>query len=172
MTVEQAILTAMEHETKVRDLYAGEAAKATDPAARRVLELLSREEQGHLDYLADRLRTWRTEGRVDAVALATQVPPRQVLEKAARTLSRRMEMSDEQRASALATLRKAEAAERATAEWYRAVVAGLPGEAGKAMFQRFLEIEDGHAAIVQAEIDSVTGLGFWFDVPEFRLEAE
>jgi hypothetical protein len=38
------------------------------------------------------------------------------------------------------------------------------------LFQRFVEIEQGHLAIVQAEIDSVSGLGFWFDMREFDLE--
>ncbi len=33
-------------------------------------------------------------------------------------------------------------------------------------------IEDGHLAIVQAQLDSVQGMGFWFDIAEFRLEAE
>jgi len=37
--------------------------------------------------------------------------------------------------------------------------------------QRFVEIEEGHRAIVQAEIDCVSGLGFWFDTAEFKLEA-
>ena len=41
----------------------------------------------------------------------------------------------------------------------------------RALFQRFLEIEDGHHAIVQAELDAVQGLGYWFDVQEFKLEA-
>jgi hypothetical protein len=35
-----------------------------------------------------------------------------------------------------------------------------------------LEIEEGHVSIVQAELDSVQGLGYWFDVPEFALESE
>jgi hypothetical protein len=38
------------------------------------------------------------------------------------------------------------------------------------LFNRFVEIEVGHEAIVQAEIDALTGLGFWFDYTEFRLE--
>ena len=49
------------------------------------------------------------------------------------------------------------------------MVSELPPE-GRALFERFLEIEQGHVAIVQAEIDAVSGLGFWFDVQEFRLE--
>jgi hypothetical protein len=38
------------------------------------------------------------------------------------------------------------------------------------LFARFVEIEEGHEAIVQAEIDALTGLGYWFDFQEFRLE--
>ena len=38
-------------------------------------------------------------------------------------------------------------------------------------FGRFLEIEQGHQAIVRAEIDALTGMGFWFDFQEFDLEA-
>jgi hypothetical protein len=34
-----------------------------------------------------------------------------------------------------------------------------------------MAIEDGHVAIVQAELDSVTQMGFWFDYREFDLEA-
>jgi rubrerythrin len=172
MTVEEAIRTAMEYEARVRDVYAEEAGKATDPAARRVLSLLSREEQGHLDYLIARMRDWTATGQVSLATLATLIPSGERLAEAAKNLGQRMAMTQAERASALVTLRKAEAAERATAAWYHKVVDELAGATEKAMFARFLEIEEGHAAIVQAEIDSVTGLGFWFDVPEFQLEAE
>jgi hypothetical protein len=40
---------------------------------------------------------------------------------------------------------------------------------GQELFEHFVEIEDGHLAIVQAEIDSLTGTGAWFDVLEVRL---
>jgi hypothetical protein len=40
----------------------------------------------------------------------------------------------------------------------------------KEMFQRFLEIEDGHVAMVQAEIDYLSDNGFWFDFTEFNME--
>ena len=46
----------------------------------------------------------------------------------------------------------------------------LPRE-GRDFFSPFLTIEDGHVAIVQAELDSVTNSGFWFDYQEFDLEA-
>ncbi|MDH4196285.1 MAG: hypothetical protein OEW05_02645 [Candidatus Aminicenantes bacterium] len=50
------------------------------------------------------------------------------------------------------------------------MVAELHAE-GQRLFARFVEIEEGHLAMAQAEIDAANGLGFWFDVREFRLEA-
>jgi hypothetical protein len=50
------------------------------------------------------------------------------------------------------------------------MVRELPPE-GQGLFARFLAIEDGHAAVVQAEIDCVTQMGYWFDLAEFELEA-
>jgi hypothetical protein len=45
----------------------------------------------------------------------------------------------------------------------------LPPE-GRPLFERFVEIENGHLAIVQAEMDVVSGLGYWFDMREFNIE--
>ena len=36
--------------------------------------------------------------------------------------------------------------------------------------RRFMEIEEGHQAIVQAEIDALSGHGAWFDFTEIRFE--
>jgi rubrerythrin len=54
--------------------------------------------------------------------------------------------------------------------FYKEMVGKLDG-AGQQMFARFVEIEEGHLAIVQAEINAVNGLGYWFDIAEFDLEA-
>ncbi len=171
MTVEQAIVTAIEFEARVRDVYVAAAAGATDPAAQRVLEVLGREEQGHLDYLEARRAEWAATGRVTPAALATAIPSPQRLAEGMKHLKARLPMSAAQREGALQTLRRAEAAEHDTAAFYRRMVDTLQDAGAKSMFERFLEIEQGHAAIVAAEIDSVTGLGFWFDTREFDLEA-
>ena len=52
---------------------------------------------------------------------------------------------------------------------YRQMVSEPP-EDGRRLFERFVEIEAGHEAIVAAEINAVTGMGFWFDSREFSLE--
>jgi rubrerythrin len=68
----------------------------------------------------------------------------------------------------LKMLGKALEAERKTSSFYRKMAAELPAE-GQKLFQRFVEIEEGHVAIVQAEMDAVTGNGAWFDVLEIKL---
>ncbi|MDI9621457.1 MAG: hypothetical protein QM379_06195, partial [Acidobacteriota bacterium] len=59
---------------------------------------------------------------------------------------------------------------RATSGFYRSLVDTLPA-GQRELFARFLAIEEGHLAIVQAEIDAVAGHGHWFDFQEFSLEA-
>ena len=66
-------------------------------------------------------------------------------------------------------LQRALAAEMETSAFYRRMVGELSDERQK-LFARFLEIEEGHVAIVQAEIDAVSGSGFWFDMMEFDVE--
>ena len=54
--------------------------------------------------------------------------------------------------------------------WHKQMVATLDAQ-GQQLFERFVEIEEGHQAVVQAEIDCVTGSGFWFDIGDIRLES-
>ena len=53
---------------------------------------------------------------------------------------------------------------------FKEIVEKLPEE-DKPLFQRFMEIEEGHEAIIKAELDGARGLGYWFDFQEFNLEA-
>ena len=49
------------------------------------------------------------------------------------------------------------------------MVDALPDE-GKTLFSRFIEIEDAHIALVQAELDYYGNTGFWFDNKEVDME--
>ncbi|NMC70908.1 MAG: hypothetical protein GYA57_12710 [Myxococcales bacterium] len=171
MGLEEAIQTALEFETRVRDVYAQAAARAKDPAARRTLGTLAAEEQGHINFLHAKLDEWRRSGEVTDERLATALPSRAALREGRKGLRQRLPLPQVERAAAEATLRRALAVEADVGAFYRRVVADVP-PASRPLFARFLEIEEGHLAIVQAELDSITGLGYWFDVQEFRLEAE
>jgi rubrerythrin len=146
-----------------------DAAKATlDPAGKRMFETLVRDEQSHVKYLEHKLEEWKKTGRVTPDRLATLVPPKDRIEEGVKKLQNRVATTSPE--NELKLLRRALEVEVDAGNFYRGVVRELPPE-GQALFRRFVEIEQGHLAIVQAEIDSVSGLGFWFDMQEFNLEA-
>jgi len=57
--------------------------------------------------------------------------------------------------------------EKETSAFYEKMVGEL-GEDGK-VFDRFIEIEKGHVAIVQAEMDYLNGSGYYFDFQDFAM---
>ena len=65
-------------------------------------------------------------------------------------------------------LAKALKMEQETSDFYRQMVSEM-GDEG-ILFERFLEIEDGHQAIVQAELDYLNKTGTFFDFQEFNME--
>lgn len=168
MTVEEAITSALEYEHKVRDHYARAAAATDDPKGKAVFGLLAREEQGHIDYLNSRLESWRRDGALKTPALATALPSRQWL---AEGRAKMVKVSlNRPYDGEIRMLKDALKLEQAVSDHYRRLVGNLSGEV-QGMFGRFLEIEDGHTALVRAEIDALEKNNFWFDVSEFDLEA-
>ena len=167
MRLDEAILTAIEYETRVRDHYLNSADKIRNSAGRRVFELLASEEQGHVDYLLARLGQWRRDGTVGMFSLTSALPNRDELKKALKTvehLEPQGILDDERQ-----VLDVALNLEKETSDYYRRLIGQVEGPA-REMFQRFLEIEDGHVAMVQAEIDYLSDNGFWFDFTEFNME--
>jgi rubrerythrin len=171
MTVEEAIQTSLQFENRVRDVYADAAVRAGDAIAKKMLLVLVGEEQRHVEYLEERLAEWKTTGKVRAEALTTDLPSPRVIQEGVKKLTQRMRLPEHERRESIETLTRALDVENETSAFYRRIVSGLRGVEERALFQRFLEIEDGHHAIVQAELDAVQRLGYWFDVQEFKLEA-
>jgi rubrerythrin len=169
MALDEAIKTAIEFEKKVYKVYEDAKDRIADPVGKRIFKQLSLEEAQHVSYLQHRLNEWEQSGRIDVKELATVVPDGERIaegrEKIFQTMQRRESPKTE-----LEYLKSAFEVEKETSSFYRRMVSELTGE-GQDLFSRFMEIEEGHIAIVQAEIDSVQGMGFWFDVMEFDLEA-
>lgn len=167
--LDEAIKTAIEFEKKVYQVYADTKDKIADPVGQRIFKQLSLEEAQHVSYLTHRLGEWQNTGHIDIQEIGTIVPDKQRIkegrERIVETMQRRETPSTE-----IEYLKSAFEVEKETSAFYRRMVSELSGE-GQELFSRFLDIEEGHIAIVQAEIDSVQGMGFWFDVMEFDLEA-
>jgi len=172
MTLEQAINTALEYENKVVAVYADAVDSTSDPSGQSVLRVLADEEKGHVAYLEKVLEQWQLTGRLNVPELCSSLPSVESIEAAVGKL--REKLSPRERPSTvdaeLAMLSQALEVETETGEFYRRMVAELTGEEQE-LFRRFLQIEEGHRAIVQAEIDAVSGTGYWFDFQEFDLEA-
>lgn len=167
MKIDEAIDQALEYETRIRDLYRQAAEQTSDPKGERVYRALADDEQRHIDYLEHKRRQWRQEGVVTAEVLPTAIPPVERFQKELHALRGRIagtDLGDEKR-----MLSKALQVEVETSEFYRRMTATMEGEA-QAMFARFQEIEDGHIAAVQAELDFISDNGFWFDFKEFDME--
>lgn len=167
MTIEQAIRTGLDYETRVRKVYSEAAKKFADPTARKIFNVLADEEGRHVAYLESRLAEWQRQGVVTAEKLDTAIPSRATIESSVRRLQRRMAQQDY--SAELEMLKKALGLEIEATTFFKRMVNELRAEEA-ALFARFVEIEEGHEAIVQAEIDALTGLGYWFDYQEFRLE--
>jgi rubrerythrin len=167
MNIEEAIKTAIEFETTVRDVYIEAMKDMEDKVGRRIFQTLAREEQQHLEYLYARQDEWYSDGKFDYPRLRTEIPAKEKIDEGIAGMEKAVQA--ESREQEIDLLKKALEAEKQTRGFYEKMVNELP-EDGKKLFKQFLEVEEGHVAIVQAEIDALTGSGYWFDVPDISLE--
>ncbi len=171
MKLDNAIRAAIEYETGVHEAYREAMDKSTDQAAKRIFGVLSDEEMGHLKYLQERLDEWQKTGKINVKKLGTSIPTREAIDTSLKDLRKTVSPKPTKQILELDLLKKALQAEIKTSTFYKDMVSKLDGQ-GQELFRRFVEIEEGHEAIVQAEIDSVSNCGVWLDTLEFRLEVE
>jgi rubrerythrin len=172
MKLDNAIRVALEYETGVHNAYNEAMKKSSDPSARRVFRALSEEEQSHLTYLQERLDEWQKTGKITVKKLGTSIPTRELINKSLDDVRKTVNPKKHTKQDLeLELLKKALDAEIKTTIFYKDMVSKLDGE-GQQLFKRFVEIEQGHEAIVQAEINAVSDCGVYLDNLEFSLEAE
>ncbi len=168
MTLEEALKTALEYEEKVRDIYYENAKNFRSDVARKIFTVLGDEEQRHVDYLESRIGEWQKGGKITLEKLETIVPDPERIDEYVKTLKKRA--AEQDFGDEIEMFKKALHLEAETSKHYKELVRTLKPE-DQPLFERFVEIEEGHEAIVQAEIDAAQGLGVWFDFMEFDLEA-
>lgn len=168
MNLEEAISTAIEYENRIVDVYKKYANKFESEIGKKIFETLGKEEEDHVAYLESRLEEWKKDGKITLANLATVVPDKETIKKNVKNQKKiaKQESVD----SEIEYFEKALEMEQKTSAFYRDMVAKLPADQQE-LFQKFVEIEEAHEAIVSAEIDNARGLGFWFDFMEFDLES-
>ncbi|MDP8206297.1 MAG: ferritin family protein [Candidatus Electryonea clarkiae] len=168
LSIEEALKTALEFETKVRDVYREAVEVASGATGERVFGVLAREEQDHIDYLNSRLEEWHKTGKITPEKIASVIPSKKVIAEQVKDLQ--THLTPDNLKLELGMLQKALTMEEQTSAFYAKMVAEMHDDE-QSMFAQFLEIEDGHVAVVQAELDMLQGTGFFFDFGEFNLEA-
>ena len=171
MNLDRAIEIALEYEESVHRTYLEAMKKTSDPSAQRIFKILCDEEKQHIAYLQERLEEWRKAGKIELKKLSTSLPDKEAIARSLADMKQTISTGPSPKADEQKLLRRILDAEIKASDFYREMVRSLDAE-GREMFRRFVEIEQGHEAIVQAEIDSLSRLGFWFDIAEFRLEAQ
>jgi rubrerythrin len=173
VTTEEAIKTAIEYEMRVQALYAEAAKAAKDQVAQRVLQVLADEETDHVEHLLEILDHVKRAGEAKELSLKSALPSREAIEAGIRKLRADLPAQGERPevTGEIDLLQKALEVEIETGSFYKRMVSEL-GEEGQRLFGPFVEIEEGHRAIVQAELDHLTGTGYWFDLQEFGLEGD
>jgi len=167
MTMEEAIKTALDYETRIRDIYRNAAEVVSDPAGKRIFQMLRDDEQHHVEYLMDRLESWKKTEELSPEKLESTIPSIETISRETEKIETHLSKKD--RRGEIEILSKALKAEIETSNFYEKMVAELPDE-GQRLFARFLEIEEKHIAAVQFELDYLTKSGYWFDFKEFDME--
>ena len=167
MQIEEAIQTAIEYETELRDIYFEAAEAEDDDKGRQFFQSMGRDEQGHLDYLKDRLQQWQKTGKLSAEKLKSALPSKTEIERQAAQVKSLVGKAFRGLKSQM--LSKALKMEIKTSEFYQKMVDEMPAEAQQ-MFARFLEMEKNHIRTLEFELDYISKTGYWFDVKEFDME--
>jgi rubrerythrin len=167
MELEEALKTALEYETRIRDYYLQAAEKTGETDGRNLFLQLAQDEQRHLDYLESRLAEWQRDGAIIIADLASALPNAGQISKSLASIAKTANRDD--RKDEKQMLSKALNIELATSAFYKELTETMEGDSAT-MFARFLRIEDDHIALVQAELDYLSHTGYWFDIKEFDME--
>jgi len=167
MTIEEAIKTAIEFEVRIRDIYREATAAVNDEVGKHIFETLCNDEQHHIDYLQHKLRQLQDTGTIVPERLDSVVPSQEVVNREAEKI--KSLVAKDFLGIRRQMLSRALKMEIETSAFYQEMVNELPAE-GRALFKRFLEIENNHIKAVQFELDYLSKTGYWFDIKEFDME--
>lgn len=168
MNLREAIEASLEFERKIRAHYKESAEKSESQAGKNFFSFLAKEEDGHVSYLKKMGEEYSKSGSIPEEPLSTIFTRTEWVIEGENALkeeaSRQCCKSDMERLLAALKL------EEDATKHYEKLVETL-GPEGKKLFAQFLQIEDTHTSLVRAEVDYFNRSGYFYDFPEFSLEA-
>jgi rubrerythrin len=161
MTTEEALLSALDMEHRVRDHYARAAERTEEDVANRFFAAMAIEEQLHVDYLKSFLGKWQKQGELDTVIILTAIPDKVWIDEAWNKM-KKVELQQDF-SGELELLREAAKLEKTVYKMYRDFVDTLDSDAQE-LFKQFLEIEDGHTFMVEVQIRAIEKMNQLIDI--------
>jgi len=99
--------------------------------------------------------------------------PKYEIENVAPTMTdRQQKITAETGGAETEALRIALDLERKAAKFFREQAATAKDPKAKSLFEQLAQWEDAHFDLIQAEMDSINNTGFWFNVPEFKMDGK
>jgi rubrerythrin len=163
----QAMKTAIEMEKSGHRFFTEASNKVKHEVGRKLFARLAAEEIDHMRTFEKIFNEVSGGGDWKEVMKAVQPSKRVPYFDEARKEFKVEDMSVE-----LDYLKKALDLERDAMQFFEKAIQDAESPEAKAIFQRILEEEKAHYDLIQSEIDSVSGNGFWFDVHEFYMDGK
>ena len=164
----QKFNTALQYEEKIRDLFRTAEKKVDDERGKAIFRALARDEQSHVDFLLYSLDQLQRKMTIDLDRLVTAIPARTEIE--ANLAKMRARIPERMLGDIKTVLGSALKLEKETSAFYRDARDKSEGEI-RAIFDKFVVIEDRHVDVVQIELDHALHNGMWFNFMEVDLEA-
>lgn len=167
MNSEKILISAIQYEEKIRDLYLSAVQTIDDERGKEIFKTLADDEQSHVDFLEHSIEVLKSDGRVDVETLESSIPPKDQynhqIEKMRKTIPNRV-LGDVKR-----VLTSALKLEIETSKFYEDACKKTEGSI-RDVFEKLLEIERRHEDVVQIELDHASNYGCWFDFMEIDME--
>lgn len=168
MDSQEIFTTALQYEEKIRDFYRTAEGIIDDERGKAIFRALAKDEQGHVDFLQYSLGQLQKKGAIDIARLTSSIPVRAKIES---NLTKMKAKIPERMLGDIKTaLGSALILERETSAYYREARDKSEGDI-RAIFEKFLKIEERHLDVVQIELDHALHNGMWFNFMEVDLEA-
>jgi rubrerythrin len=163
----EAMKTAIEMEKSGHRFFTEASNKVRHEVGRKLFSRLAAEEIDHMRTF-EKIFTEASGGGDWKAAIKEIKPAKRVpyFDEA------RKEFKSEDLSVEMDYLKKALDLERNAMQFFEKAIAEAESEEAKQIFQRILEEERAHYDLIQSEIDSVGGTGFWFDVHEFYMDGK
>jgi rubrerythrin len=163
----EALQIALDTEKKGYRFYKTAAKSTSDPQGRLVFEHLAKDEIEHMGVFATLYKSltndepWMT--YEEAVAKFGETPADQIIFP---------DVPDEAQEGFddIEALKEALLFENKAVQYYSDREKETDDEKARSFYKSLVEIEEGHVAIIQAEIDALTNTGVWLDYQEISLE--